>query len=251
MAATDEWRVELRGGVRTSFVSRQYDDAAADVAHESQVLSALEDVDLPTPRFVAAEGSVLLMTKLPGHMDLMPRELDTKLTRIAEALPVLHAASALVPLGTPAVIGTRSYDWVRDAGLRAAAEELIATPPRRVARVPSHSDYQHFNMLWSRGRMTGLVDWSGIWLGPPEIDVCHCRLNLAVLYSVDIAERFRVRYESVSGRRVDPWHDVHRIGVYNRGWPGFIPKQVAGRAPIPPRMTHRIEQLLRVALARV
>jgi aminoglycoside/choline kinase family phosphotransferase len=53
-----------------------------------------------------------------------------------------------------------------------------------------HCDYQHFNMLWSRERLTGVVDWSEARLGPPEVDVGHCRLNLAVLFSAGVADRF-------------------------------------------------------------
>jgi aminoglycoside phosphotransferase (APT) family kinase protein len=119
-----------------------------------------------------------------------------------------------------------------------------------VARVPTHGDYQHFNLLWSRERLTGIVDWSGIWLGPPEVDVCHCRLNLAVLYSAEVAEEFRAIYEAEAGRAVDPWHDVHRLGVYGKEWPRFIPIQVHGRAPVRRGMTARVEDLLRRALNR-
>jgi aminoglycoside phosphotransferase (APT) family kinase protein len=117
-------------------------------------------------------------------------------------------------------------------------------------RVPTHGDYQHFNMLWSRERLTGIIDWSGIWLGPPEIDVCHCRLNLAVLYGADVAEQFRHAYEAEAGREVDPWHDVRALGNYNDDWPNFIPIQVHGRAVIRPGMTARVEELLRRALSR-
>jgi aminoglycoside phosphotransferase (APT) family kinase protein len=140
--------------------------------------------------------------------------------------------------------------WVRDPGVRRAAEELLSRLPARVTRVPTHGDYQHFNMLWSRQGLTGIVDWSGIWLGPPEIDVSHCRLNLAVLYGPAVADDFRDAYEAVAGRRVDQWVDVHRIGNYNDRWPDFIPIQVHGRAPVRRGMTARVEELLRRALNR-
>ena len=31
--------------------------------------------------------------------------------------------------------------------------------------------HQHFNLLWSRERLTGVVDWSEACIGPPGVDV--------------------------------------------------------------------------------
>ena len=250
IARVDEVRVQLRSGSVASFVLRQYEDDPGAVEYEARVLTALEGVDLPAPRLVAFAGSALLMTKVPGRVHLEPRDMAVRLRRMAEPLPVLHAASPLRDVGVRLRMNPRSYSWVRDAGVRRAAEELVASAPKRIARVATHGDYQHFNMLWSRERLTGIVDWSGIWIGPPEVDVCHCRLNLAVLYSADVADQFRDAYEAEAGRRVDRWHDVHRLGVYNDQWPRFIPVQVHGRVPLRRGMTVRVEELLRRALCR-
>ena len=115
----------------------------------------------------------------------------------------------------------------------------------------THGDYQHFNVLWSRGRLSALVDWSQAGIASPDLDVGHCRLNLAVLYSPEIAERFRRVYESEAGRQVEPWWDIHQLLAYGDDWQTFIPVQVAGRAPVDVRgMTGRVEKLLVMALAR-
>ncbi len=134
----------------------------------------------------------------------------------------------------------------------AAARNLIATKPPKSELVRTHGDYQHFNVLWSRGRLSGLVDWSSSRVAPADLDVGHCRLNLAVLFSPHVAEDFRRAYESEAGRRVEPWWDVHQLLAYSENWATFIPVQVAGRAPVDLRgMTGRVEELLGVALARV
>lgn len=87
---------------------------------------------------------------------------------------------------------------------------------------------------------------------PPDVDVGHCRLNLAALYSAEVAERFRQVYESEAGRRVEPWWDIHQLLAYYDGWQEFIPVQVAGRAQVDVRgMTGRVEELLAIALARL
>jgi aminoglycoside phosphotransferase (APT) family kinase protein len=67
-----------------------------------------------------------------------------------------------------------------------------------------HGDFQHFNFLWTHGRLTGVVDWGAASTGPPSAGVGHCRLNLAVLFGADWAERFRLAYQAEAGRSVDP-----------------------------------------------
>ena len=62
-----------------------------------------------------------------------------------------------------------------------------------------------------RARLTGVVDWIEACVGPPEVDVGHRRLNLTVLFSAGVADRFRALYEAESGHRVDAWWDVHAL----------------------------------------
>jgi len=50
-----------------------------------------------------------------------------------------------------------------------------------------HHDFQHFNLLWRRGRLTGVVDWATSCTGPADFDTGHCRLNLAGRAPVDTA----------------------------------------------------------------
>jgi aminoglycoside phosphotransferase (APT) family kinase protein len=115
-----------------------------------------------------------------------------------------------------------------------------------------HGDYQHFNQLWLDGVLTGVVDWGSATTGCPDSDVGHCRLNLAVLFSTDCAERFRLAYEMEAGRRVDPWWDLAELLEYSPEWQAFIPIQVAGRVPVDTQgMTERVEELISLTLARL
>ena len=121
-----------------------------------------------------------------------------------------------------------------------------------VARRLVHGDYQHFNLLWQAGALTGVVDWGSAAIGYPDTDVGHCRLNLAVLFSADWAERFRLAYESEAGRRVEPWWDLADLLQYSPDWQTFIPVQVAGRIPVDTHgMTARVEELIRLSLERL
>lgn len=73
-----------------------------------------------------------------------------------------------------------------------------------------HRDYHPGNVLWSRGRLTGAVDWINASCGPAPIDVGHCRLNLATLHGVETADRFLAVYQSLTGQKVEhhPYWDI-------------------------------------------
>jgi len=230
------------------------------IAAEASTLTALEWSDVPAPRLVAstsdvaAGGPALLMTRVPGRVLLMPRDREHWLRQMAQMLARIHALDATgagfgswLDAGTltPPPDATRAEIW-HEAFAR-VAEPRTATRVRFI-----HRDYQHFNLLWSRDRLTGVVDWGGAGVGPPDIDVGHCRLNLTLLFSVDVAERFRELYEAASGRAVDPYWDVHALLSYGPDWKHFLPLQINGRAPLEvDGMTRRMEDVLERSLRRL
>ena len=260
--------VETRGGTRTQVVlrcwmpapSRDPDDAARLIEHECRVLRGLQASDLPAPRVLAADPTgehagapALLMTRMPGRLDLMPSDPRAWLRQmVGMAVRIhdldVHAApyeweAADVP--TPGWTSTR-------AAWRAARVVALAPPPAHETRF-AHGDYQHFNILWRRGRVSGVVDWAGAFRGPADVDVAHCRLNLAVLYSAELAAEFLDAYEAEAGRRVDPYWDIRSATSPAReDWTAFIPIQVDGRAPFDPDGMHRrVDDHLAAALRRI
>ncbi len=254
------------GGRRRQFILRQFERATANhvrlIEHEATVLQEIQASDLAAPEFIAACADgvktsgypSLLMTRLPGHIELMPEDRDDWLRQIAGLAVRIHDA----PVTAPAF-----RSWIEPADLKVPASasrpELWQTVIGVLQQPGSppdpcfvHGDFQHFNFLWRRGRLTGVVDWGMASTGPPDVDVGHCRLNLAVLFGADVAERFRLAYEAESGRAVDPWWDLHAIAGYGDAWRQFIPVQVAGRAPVDTgAMTARVEDLLATALRRL
>jgi aminoglycoside phosphotransferase (APT) family kinase protein len=193
------------------------------------------------------------MTRLPGRVWLMPRDREHWLRQMAQMLARIHALDAT---------GAAFEPWLDAATLAPPADATRADIWReafaRVAEAPRagpacfiHRDYQHFNLLWSRERLSGVVDWSGAAVGPPDVDVGHCRLNLTLLFSVEVAERFRELYEAAAGRTLDPYWDVHALLSYGPDWQHFLPLQIDGRAPLEVEgMTRRMEDVLGLALRR-
>jgi aminoglycoside phosphotransferase (APT) family kinase protein len=243
------------------FTDPDWGDVRAIVQNEAAALAAVGATTVPAPRLLGAspdgtdtEGiPSLLMMRAPGRVWLAPHDLDAWIRQLATLLPSLHAVVADRLTSQPRELDERTVPAsARRPEVWAAAKRVIATEPPSGDEVFVHGDYQHFNVLWSRGRLSALVDWSASRIAPPDIDVGHCRLNLAVLYSAEVAERYRHAYESEAGRRVEPWWDVHQLLAYDDSWQDFIPVQVAGRAPVDVRgMTGRVEDLLAMALARL
>lgn len=271
VAAVHRLTVEhVVSGRRESVVLRQYEHDGrgatapghSEVEREAGILSQAARAGLPAPRLLAASAAgketgghpSVLMTRLSGRVDLSPADPGDWLGQMADAAVQIHEAAITAPpydrwvdprrLAVPAAA---SHPGLWRSLARALGEQESPCPWRFI-----HRDFQHFNLLWSRGRLTGVVDWASAASGPPDIDIGHCRLNLAVLFGADWAERFRLAYEARAGRRVDPWWDLYALASYNDSWPQFIPVQVNGRVHVDGAgMTGRIEELLQATLRRL
>lgn len=215
------------------------DWAAGLVAREASALAAVRGAGVPAPRLLAmdedgAETGVrcTLTSALTGQPDLSPADMGSWLGQLATAQAAIHA----VP-GHPQTRWDgwydegRPLDWLADRGLRDAAREA-ASGPLAEEKVLVHGDYQHFNVLWRGGRLSGVVDWPNAATGNRGSDVGHCRLNLAVLFGTRTAGDYLVMYERAAGARVDRRADLRALLCFDLGWQRFIPRQVAGRAPL-------------------
>jgi aminoglycoside phosphotransferase (APT) family kinase protein len=225
----------LRGGMSSAIhqvsvgatraVLRRYvrPDTEPDIAgREARALAFVAALPLPTPALLAADLTgaatgvpMLLMSRLPGRVDWRPSDPDGWLLRMAELLPVIHA----VPLPAPGVIAPfatyrqRSYalpPWARWPAVWERTLALVRDPPPCHDPVFLHRDFHPGNVLWRRGRVTGVVDWQSASIGPAGVDVGHCRLNL-LSYGRDVVDRFTQHWERISGRRYDPWADLSTI----------------------------------------
>ena len=259
--------VETRRGTRVQVVLRRWtpgtwDDTADGtqlVERERHVLSGLEATDIPAPHVLAVDPSgestrwpALLMTRVPGRVDLTPTDSKAWLRQIAAMAVRIHELDVDAQ---PYSLEERDVPvppWASvPADWRAAADVVRGPPPSHEARF-AHGDYQHFNFLWRRGRLTGVVDWIGAFRGPADVDVGHCRLNLAILYSAELAADFLAAYEADAGRRVDPYWDIRcATAPAFEDWAAFIPIQVGGRAPFDRAGMHRrVDDFLAAALGR-
>lgn len=251
-------------GTRT-VVLRQWPEGKPDsIESESKVLRLLGPTPIPAPVLLAASTGTetagtpcLVMTRMPGRLDLAPTDWDSWVRQMAAML------ASIQDLGFYA--GFPVYDpsprpspedippWASDPQVWHDAFTVLQQPSRGDAYAFTHADFQHFNVLWSRGKLTGIVDWVAPHVTSPDLDPAHCRLHLVLLHGVEIAEMFRAAYEAEAGRRIDPWWDLHRLTGYNpTEWHSIIQRQVSRRVPLDiTGMTDRVEQALRTVLRRV
>lgn len=210
----------LRRYVRPELNAEEPDIAA----REARALRVVEGLDLPTPLLLAvdptgaqADVPAVLMSRVPGRVDWSPRHLDRWLARLAGLLPPIHA----VRLPPPGVIQPfapyrqNSYDppgWACQPTVWTRAVEWFHRPIPDGAGpgVFIHRDFHPGNVLWRRGRVTGVVDWASASIGPACVDVGHCRSNLFP-YGLEVAERFTALWERLAGACYNPWADVVTI----------------------------------------
>ncbi|MFC7618723.1 phosphotransferase family protein [Microlunatus sp. GCM10028923] len=259
-----------RGGERTFVVLRQYPAGlglAEPLQNEIAHLGVVAGSGLPVPKILAADvigaatggAPSLLMTRLPGRVELDPAEPRSWLTRIAELAVLVHSLDLPAKSFSP---WTDSWiaplDELRvPAGARKpavweAAFGVLAAPPPEDPAVFLHCDFLPVNLLWSRGKITGLTDWNGIHRGSRAIDVGQCRRYLAALESPDWSEQLRSLYESIAGVTLHPWWDLYALLHHNDNQLKWMGRQVAGRRPVDvPGMTPRVEIVVEAALQRL
>jgi len=171
---------------------------------------------LPAPALTAeditgAEGGdgvpAVLMAFVPGRPVAVP-----DLERSAGPAGLINAAD-------PAGFDHRYADWFAGGWERSPANaaspwlweraaEVVAAGPPEWRPVFIHRDLHSGNVLWRRGRWSGVVDWVVACVGPAGCDVAHCRANLERLADHDAAERFRRAYETETGATFHPYWDL-------------------------------------------
>jgi aminoglycoside phosphotransferase (APT) family kinase protein len=257
----DDAHGQRHRAVMRRWIDPEHGDGAEWVRQEANVLEQLAACDLPTPRAFRIDptGSscgepALLMSYLPGRMDLSPVDPALWLKQLAEMLTRIHALDIRAPraeswLNRDSLVVPK---WTKRPEMWRDAIALVGERPPKDELTFIHHDYQHFNLLWQRGRISGVVDWVFGSSGPPSMDVGHCRLNLAVLFSSAHAKQFLHLYEGESGRTVSAWWDVHQLLVYLPGWGNFLQLQAGRNARVDFAGMHaRVEETLADALRRV
>jgi aminoglycoside phosphotransferase (APT) family kinase protein len=219
-------------GVRRLLVLRRYVDrdwlaSEPDLAsREAKTLRLLEGVSsLRTPKLIAVDpdgreaGSpAVLMSHLGGKEEWKPPSIE----RFAAVAPLIHQVGAprkfrpyrRYYFGDALVVPSWSKQqklWERAFAVAEAARVDESTA------CFIHRDHHAGNVLWSYGRVNGVIDWEPACLGPPAIDFAHVRLNLAAQMGIGAARR----YAKCADIEVDPvWDIVDAVDMGTSELPG-------------------------------
>lgn len=224
------------------------------IEQEVRALRVLERSAAVTPEpIVSDEAAVhadvpaLVMSCLPGRVDWAPSNLESWLRRLAEALLLIHTTPWRADDGIRAF---RPYKpdrwepppWLRDRSIWDRAVAVFEAPPADDAQVFINRDYHPGNVLFRRGKVTGVVDWQAAAIGPPSVDVSHCRGNLIGRFGLEVADRFTKIWQDVSGERYNPWAES-AMAIDALGWHGTSAR--------PPRERQDIETSIARALGEL
>ena len=211
------FEVDLSDGTRV--VARGFGDDTAAADYEARVLRWLEQCALPAPRLLAQTDTALAISRVPGNPIYMARDLASWTEGLAHALAALHRA----PL--------EGATFLRDHR-KSLADYLATGPPEEdrahpdcarlwealrvlyprltpVAPALMHGDYFTGNVLWHRGRVSGVIDWDDAGAAEPGNDVGNCRAELAMHPGGDAPDLFLFAYEREMGPLADrPFWDL-------------------------------------------
>jgi len=185
-------------------------------AREEEALEYARRQRLLVPAVIAADPDgadvgdgipALLMVRVPGRAQTAP---DVR--ALAALAAQVHSVS-----GTG--FGHRYFPWCRDTstspprgcrhpGRWAQALELWRSAEPAYEKCFVHRDFHPGNVLWSRGTVTGVVDWANACVGPAGIDVATCRWNLHRWAGEKLASSFVPAYEELTSRPHHPYWDL-------------------------------------------
>jgi aminoglycoside phosphotransferase (APT) family kinase protein len=252
--------VKDRHGNVHRFVLRRWvrpgweEDPEFTAEQEARTLVLLAESNVPAPTLVAADSNgtvcdapTILTTRLPGGPPGDPTDIRAFVMQLAGALPPIHSVNGRAEQLVPAF--RRYYDvaevlvppWTRQPGLWERALSIAASIGPDDAECFIHRDYHQGNTLWTRGRLTGIVDWTAASWGPPGVDVGHMRWNLAMAYSVDAADDFLAAHAAVNGPlESQPYWDVVTFVDVLPEMPSLSPQDI-----------ERAEKYLATVVARI
>jgi aminoglycoside phosphotransferase (APT) family kinase protein len=196
--------------------NREWLQMEPDLAeHETAALTLAKTSGLSVPEVIACDKSgqqcevpAILMTFVPGKVDLQPRNFDSWLKQMAAVLQLLHALDGsdfgwqyftynnVMTLNIPS--------WSTQPKLWEHAIELVNQSPPPTKTCFIHRDYHPMNTLWHGEKLSGIVDWINACRGPAPFDLAWNRLNLMQMYGVEAADRLREHAISLCGAEV--WH---------------------------------------------
>ena len=187
-------------------------------------LEFAQRIAAPVPKPIAADleavwfgRPAVVMSWLPGRPDVIPKNADSWVAALAHTLARLHETPSHGAEG--ALLRPRRTETWQPAGeernpLTEAAVSAVTArlPSLSPELVVTHGDFHPGNILWHRGRITGVVDWSAARLDARYSELAYCRADVCLLLGPDVADRLAAAYSDIVGDTSD------ELAVYDVMW---------------------------------
>ena len=237
-----------RSGDRTTVVLRRVPfrddvpnhDPGAEVRADASILARLDGrAGAPSVIAVDADGGAcgtpsLLMSRVTGRPNVAPHHVHTWVRGLADAVRAVNAVAIdleslqpfvpwLPPSEDPPTWSSAPEAWAE------ARRSLLASFPRSSANGFIHRDLHPGNVLFCRGVLSGIVDWTHAACGPVEADISRCRVEIAILAGMgaadafidacgDLASEYDRRWDALVALELHPWVDelleFNRLGAH-------------------------------------
>jgi aminoglycoside phosphotransferase (APT) family kinase protein len=205
-------------------VVKLYRDGDDTAPSEWSRLQFAQRVSAPVPKPIAVDlesvwfgRPAIVMSWLPGHPDVTPGDADSWVAELAQTLARFHE-TALDGAESALPRPPRTETWQLPEGerdpLTAAAVSAVTArlPSLSPERVFTHGDFHPGNVLWRRGRITGVVDWSAARLEARWSELAYCRADVCLILGPDVADRLADAYCDILGGMSD------ELAVYDVMW---------------------------------
>lgn len=200
-----------RDVVLRKFDRKDWVDEEPNLAcHEAKSLIYASQANVSTPTIIAYEESgfvcgvpMVLMTFMKGDVQLKPQNMEQWINELAKSLVTIHEVEAkdlkwsYLPYND--ILSFEVPTWTTTPINWKKLINIARRPRPAYKECFIHRDYHPANVLYKNGNISGVVDWVNACKGPAGIDVGHCRLNLALLYNVSIADQFLMAYQNIAG----------------------------------------------------
>lgn len=196
-------------------VVKLYRDGDDTAPLEWDRLKFAQRVSVPVPEPITADlqsvwfgRPAIVMSRLRGRPDLTAKNVGSWLGALAQTLAELHkteVAGAEGAVTRPPPTESWSPPAFEDWPLTAEAVRVIEArlPSLTSERVLTHGDFHPANVLWQRGRISGVVDWSTARLDSRWYDLAYCRASVCLRLGPDIADRLADAYTDIVGDSSD------------------------------------------------
>jgi len=236
-----------------------------NIQHEFNALQEAEKISPLVPKPISFNTQevgfgypVLLMSFVPGHIDLKPINIQQWITELSGQLALIHHHTS----DTLNTFPWHYKSWAQKTNLAPPsfsripelwkiAIDYVGNGEPQYNAVFIHRDYHPTNVLWQHQKISGIVDWINACQGPAGVDVAHCRTNLALMYGGDVMQAFLNAYCQAAPNFVyEPYWDLDSLFDMCFPEPPFYePWQEFGLEKIPPeilqqRLDNYLEQIV-------